>query len=108
MFQHYIYDKERLKHYVLERLMDTELAAIQERQRLKMLEKQIQDMLLSADHQTIVKELDYSCKYSSQEKLEIVRILYNIRKTGLYDKKKLQRVIDHYAIERDNMIVLKH
>ena len=73
-----------------------------------MLEKQIQSMLLSADYQTIVKELDYKCKYSTQEKLEIVQILYNIRKTGLYDKKKLQKVINHYAVEHENKLVLKH
>jgi hypothetical protein len=88
--------------------MDTELAATQERQRLKMLEKQIEDMLLSNDYQTLVKELDYRCKYSTQEKLEMIWILHNIRKTGLYDKKKLlQKVINHYAIEHDNMLVLK-
>jgi hypothetical protein len=61
----------------------------------------------SLDYRQIVREFDYNCKYSSPERLEIVRILYDIKKTGLGDKKKLQKVINHYAVERDNMLVLK-
>jgi len=54
-------------------------------------------MLVSfADYRQIVRELDHICKYSSPEKLGIVRILYDIKKTGLFvgDKKKLQKVIN--------------
>jgi hypothetical protein len=61
----------------------------------------------SLDYRQIVKELDYSCKYSIPETLAVVRILCDIRKTGLYDKKKLQKVLNHYAVEHENMLVLK-
>ena len=90
--------------------MHAELEAIKQKERLKELEQQIQAMLLSSsavDYRTVVKELDSGCKYSSQEKLEVVRILYKIKESGLYDKKKLQRLINHYAIEHDNILVLK-
>jgi hypothetical protein len=73
--------------------MASETAAIQEKQRLKRLEEQIQDMLLSTiDYRQIVRELDHECKYSSREKLEVVR---------------LQKVLSHYVVQRDNMLVLK-
>jgi hypothetical protein len=89
--------------------MDTELEAIKQKERFKELEQQIQAMLLSSavDYRTVVKELDSRCKYSSQDKLEVVRVLYKIKESGLYDKKKLQKVINHYAIEYDNILVLK-
>ena len=61
----------------------------------------------SLDYRQIVKELDYDCKYSSPDKLAVVRIICDIRKTGLYDKKKLQKIINHYAIEYENIVVLK-
>jgi hypothetical protein len=64
-------------------------------------------MLQSRDYQTIIEELDYSYKYSTQTTIEIVRILHNIRKAGLRDKKKLQKVVNHYAVEHKNMLVLK-
>jgi hypothetical protein len=89
--------------------MDTEIAAIRDKERFKVLQQQIQDMLLSSamDYQTIVKELDSRCKYLSSEKLEIVRILYKIKESGLYYNKKLQKILSHYAVEHDNMLVLK-
>jgi hypothetical protein len=91
--------------------MDTELEAIKQKERFKGLEQQIQDMLLSVDYKKLVKELDSRCKYLSSENLEIVRILYKIKESGLYDndndKKKLQKVLSHYAVERAGMIILK-
>ena len=90
-------------------MMDTEAAAIRDKERFKRLEEQIIDMLVdkSLDYRHIVRELDCNYKYSSPEKLEIVRILYDIKKTGLGNKKKLQKLINHYAIEHENMLVLK-
>jgi hypothetical protein len=45
---------------------------------------------------------------SSQTKAEILGILCNIRvKAKQKDNKKLQKLINYYAIEHDNMIVLK-
>jgi hypothetical protein len=93
--------------------MDTEAATIRDKERFKMLEQKIQDMLLSnIDYRQIVRELDYSCKYSTQTTTEVVRILHKIRKTGLFigdndKKKKLQKVMNHYAIERNDTVVLK-
>ena len=48
-------------------------------------------------------------RYSTQATVDVVQILYKIKKTGLYEneKKKLQKVMNHYAIEYDNMIVIK-
>jgi hypothetical protein len=94
-------------------MLDSETSALKEQQRLQGLERQIADMLLdkSLDYRRICKGLDdnYRCKYSSTERLAIVQILCYIRQSGLadIDKKKLQKVINHYAIERENMIVLK-
>ena len=51
--------------------------------------------------------LDYECEYSSRDRLEIVQILLIIKQTGVCDKKKLQRLLNHYAIEHDNMVVVK-
>ena len=78
-------------------MMDAEVAVIREEQHLKRLRQQIEHMLAddSLDYRQIVKELDYSCKYSNPEKLAVVRILCDTRKTGLYDKKKVQKVISH-------------
>jgi hypothetical protein len=87
--------------------LDTEFAAIRDRERFKRLGQQVQDMLVSVDHKQLVKELDYKYEYSTQEKLEIVRILYKIRRSSLYDKKKLQKVINHYAIEDNDMFILR-
>ena len=87
--------------------MDTEFEAIKQRERFKELEQRIQDMLQSANYRSIVKELDHSCKYSTQTTIEVIRILYNIKRTGLYDKKKLQKVMNHYVIEHEDMLVLK-
>jgi hypothetical protein len=68
-------------------------------------------MLTNIDYKQLVKELDYECEYSSQTKVEIVGILCKIKtnRYGLYDnnKKKLQKLINHYAIEHENMVVLK-
>jgi hypothetical protein len=59
----------------------------------------------TVDYRQLVKELDYSSKYST---VEVVRILNSIRKAGLTDMKKLKRVLNYYAIERDyGMLVLK-
>jgi hypothetical protein len=60
----------------------------------------------------MVRELDYECKHSTQATIDVVQLLYKIKKTGLYDhdqqnKKKLQKVLSHYAVEHDNMLVLK-
>jgi hypothetical protein len=87
--------------------MDTEVAAVREKKYFKRLEGQIRDMLQSRDYQTIIEELYYSCNYSTQTTTEIVRILHNIRKARLRDKKKLQKVVNHYAVEHENMLVLK-
>ena len=51
--------------------------------------------------------LDYKCKHSSQATVDIVQLLYKIKKTGRYDKKKLQKLLNYYAIEHDNMLVLR-
>lgn len=61
------------------------------------------------DYKQIVRELNYKCRYSTQATVDVVQILYKIKKTGLYEneKKKLQKVMNHYAIEYDNMIVIK-
>jgi hypothetical protein len=78
-------------------------------QHLKRLEQQNEDMLTNIDHKQLVKELDYECQYSSQTKVEIVGVLYRIKHNhyGLYDKKKLQKLINHYAIEHANVLALK-
>jgi hypothetical protein len=57
-------------------MQDSETLAIREKERLKKLGQQIQNMLAdkSLDYRQIVRELDYDCKYSSPERLEIVRI----------------------------------
>jgi hypothetical protein len=57
---------------------------------------------------TLVKELDYQCMYSTEAKMNIVRTLCNIElREKQKDNKKLQRLINHYAIEGDSMMVLK-
>jgi len=63
-------------------MQDSETLAIREKERLKELGQQIQNMLAdkSLDYRQIVRELDYHCKYSSPERLEIVRILCDIQK----------------------------
>ena len=93
--------------------MDTEFAAIRQKQRLKRLEQQIEDILTNVDYDKLVKELDYQCMYSTEAKINIVRILCNIRlkekQKDTRNKKlpKLQKLINHYAIENDDMVVLK-
>ena len=90
--------------------MDSYDEAIKEEEHLRRLEQQIIDMLTdkSLDYRQIVKELNHGCQYSSPDKLAVVRILHDIRKTGLTDMKKLKRVLNYYAIERDyGMLVLK-
>jgi hypothetical protein len=60
------------------------------------------------DYRQITKTLDYNL-YSSTDRLAVVRVLCDIRGAGLSDndKKRLQEVINHYAIEYDNILVLK-
>jgi hypothetical protein len=45
-------------------LIDTEVAAIREKEELKRLEQQVEDMLLSLDYKQLIKELDYNCYLS--------------------------------------------
>jgi hypothetical protein len=107
----YIYDTERIKHFVTDYMLDSETLALREKQRLKRLEEQIQDMLLSptTDHRYIIRELDYTCKYSSPDKLAVVGILYKIKNTGLAAaaNMKLQKVLSYYAVEHENVLALK-
>jgi hypothetical protein len=88
--------------------MDTEAEALQEKQRFKRLRQEIEQMLqdTTLDYRQITKTLDYNC-YSTPDKLAVVRVLCDVRKTGLHDKKKLQKVINHYAIEHENVLALK-
>ena len=68
------------------RRLDAEVEARRDRERFKLMERQIQNMLVSsaADYRHIIRELDYTCKYSTPEKIEVVKILYDIKKkTGL-------------------------
>jgi hypothetical protein len=90
-------------------MMDTEAEAVRDRARFKRLRLEIEQMLTSeSDYRQITKTLDYNC-YSSSERLAVVRVLCDIRKSELpeNDKKKVQKVLNHYAIEYDNLIVLK-
>ena len=99
-------------------MMDTEAAAIRQKQELKRLEQQVEDMLLSpeptaaaaatADYKQLIKELDYNSRYSSVDigRIQIVQILCNIKQRQK-DNKKLQKLINHYAIEHENVIALK-
>jgi hypothetical protein len=89
--------------------MDTEVAASRHREYLKNLEGQIANMLVSSsvDYKQIVRELDYECKHSIRTTVDVIQLLYKIKQTGLYDKKKLQRVLSQYAVEYDNILVLK-
>ena len=89
-------------------MLDTEISAIREEQRLRGLRQEIEQMLLDkkSDYRQITKTLDYNL-YSSPDRLAVVRVLCDIRKSGLYDQKKVQKVLNHYAIEYDNLIVLK-
>ena len=66
-------------------------------------------MLTNIDYRQLVKELDYECQYSSQTKAEIVGVLCRIKHNsyGLYDKKKLREVTDHYAMEHENRLASK-
>jgi hypothetical protein len=59
-------------------MLDSETLALREKERLYRLEQQIQDMLAgkSLDYRHIVRELDDIRKYSSPDKLAVVRILY--------------------------------
>ena len=52
-------------------MMDTEAAAIRDKERFKRLEEQIIDMLVdkSLDYRHIVRELDCNYKYSSLKRL---------------------------------------
>jgi hypothetical protein len=91
--------------------MGTEFAAIKERQRLKKLEEQITDMLPNMDHKQLIKRLDYGV-YSGPERMEIITILLRIRASQAKTNhpnasEKLQKLINHYAIEHRNMVVLK-
>jgi hypothetical protein len=45
-------------------LIDTEVAAIREKEELKRLEQQVEDMLLSLDYKQLIKELEYNCYLS--------------------------------------------
>ena len=103
--------------------MDSEFAAIKEKERLKILEQQILDMLLShtTDHRYIIRELDYTydCKGSSHDNIAVIEILCKIKDTNqnLNDNDKkaakgtkslLHRVLAKplcYRIE--DMVVLK-
>jgi hypothetical protein len=49
--------------------MDPELAAVKEKEQLKRLEQQIEDMLTNVDYDTLLRELDYQCGYSTEEKM---------------------------------------
>jgi hypothetical protein len=88
-------------------LNDSEFAAIRERERLKRLEEQITDMLLSSlDYKRLAKEIDHECVLSP-DRMAVVKILIGIREKQP-DNKKLQKLINHYAIELDDgMMVLK-
>jgi hypothetical protein len=64
-------------------MMDTEAEAVRNRERLKRLQQQIEQMLLdesttTTDYRQIAKTLDYNC-YSSTDRLAVVRILCDIR-----------------------------
>ena len=72
-------------------MLDAELAAIREDQRARYLRREIEQMLDNeSDYRQIAKTLDYNC-YSSPDRLAVVRVLCDIRKSGLYDKKRHRR-----------------
>ena len=87
-------------------MTDSDLDAIKNKERVQMLEQQIEDMLISLDFWQLVKELDHECQYSSQTKVEIVQILCKIKERQP-DNKKLQKLISHYAVEHENVLALK-
>jgi hypothetical protein len=57
----------------------SEVEDVKEKERLKILERQVEDMLLdvSVDSQRLIRELDFDCWYSSEEKIKVVQTLKN-------------------------------
>jgi hypothetical protein len=76
-------------------MQDSETLAAREKERLKRLEEQIENMLPNMDYKQLIKELDYNI-YSGLEKMDIVQILLRIKaKQAKQDEnKKLQKVIN--------------
>jgi hypothetical protein len=83
------------------------MAALREKELLKNLEQQIEDMLTTIDPKDLIKEPDYNM--FGDTSLDIIRILCNLklRLKQKDNQRKIQKVINRYAIEYDNMLVLK-
>lgn len=81
---------------------------LRQKEHVKGLGQQIEDMLISQrlDYRQIIKELEYECVCSELGGVEIVGILRNIRLKQA-DNKMLQKLINHYAKEYKDMIILK-
>jgi hypothetical protein len=88
-------------------MTDSEVEAIREKCALVRLQEQIGQMLLSSDVYSIIKELDYKCKYSSEVKMATIQTLMKVRKRHPDKAAKVQRLIDHYGKERKDIVVLK-
>lgn len=87
--------------------MDTEFASLREKERLKRLEEQIEDMLSNGRSLgQLIKEVDWHT--FSDTKLETIQVLLDIKDEQPFkDNKRLQKLISQYAIERDGMVILK-
>jgi hypothetical protein len=87
--------------------MDSVIAEEKERMRLARLEQQIEDMLTNGRSvEQLIKEIDHDT--FSDTRIDSVNVLLTLRtKQPFNDNKKLQKLINHYAIERDNMLILK-
>jgi hypothetical protein len=87
--------------------LDTEFASLREKERLKRLEEQIEDMLANGRSLgQLIMEVDWHT--FSDTKLETIQVLLDIKdKQPFKDNKRLQKLISHYAIERDGMVILK-
>jgi hypothetical protein len=54
----------------------------------------------------LIKEVDWPT--FSDTKIETIQVLLDIKnKQPFKDNKRLQKLISHYAIERDGMVILK-
>ena len=75
------------------------------------MEQRLEQMMTdkSLDVYSIIKEMDssYNGKYSTQDRMHTVKTLIKLRRKYPEKNGKLQRLIDHYAVEYDNMLVLK-
>jgi len=91
-------------------LTDSYLDEKRDKEDYERLEQELENMLMSNDDVfSILKRLDFNCncKYSTEARMSTIKALTRLKKKYPGKEAKIKRLINHYAREDKDLVILK-